>query len=184
VTHCRFAIPIRNPFLWLSNVDIEVERIRSRYEDENLSVVFMGVWQGKNDQLHFWKILQEWRSLRNPQASGHGLPKVSLGAAMPYLVTPCGWLVCRVGSLRPSSTPLDTPHPTPLVVLKNCFCHHLIRNPRPRSLFPIVHVTYGGFSRRPCLMGREGAGSYGMGYSRKGIFPDCDEIKVFFLISG
>jgi hypothetical protein len=38
---------------------------------------------------------------------GHGLPKVSLGPAMPYPSTPCGRATCRAGSLQPSSTPLD-----------------------------------------------------------------------------
>jgi hypothetical protein len=56
---------------------------------------------------------------------GHALPKVSFGPAMPYPSTPCGWdtretalwsfqgwPAHRVGGLRPSSTPLDTPRRT------------------------------------------------------------------------
>jgi hypothetical protein len=55
---------------------------------------------------------------------GHGLPKVSLGPAMPYPNTPCGlatsetalrlfqgWPVYRAGGLQPSYYPLG--HPTP-----------------------------------------------------------------------
>jgi hypothetical protein len=58
---------------------------------------------------------------------GHGLPKVSLRPAMPYPPTPCGratpetallsfqrWPAHRAGSLRLFSSPLDTPHRTPL----------------------------------------------------------------------
>jgi hypothetical protein len=58
----------------------------------------------------------------------HGLPKVSPGPALSNPSTPCGratpktalwpflgWSACRAGSLRPSSTPLDTPRRTDLV---------------------------------------------------------------------
>jgi hypothetical protein len=57
---------------------------------------------------------------------GHEVPKVSLGPALPKPSSPCGqatpetalwpyqgWLVRRASVLRPSSTPLDTPHRTP-----------------------------------------------------------------------
>jgi hypothetical protein len=57
----------------------------------------------------------------------HGLPKVSLGPAMPYPSTPCGrttpetalwpfqgWPTLRVGGLRPSPTLLYTPRRTPM----------------------------------------------------------------------
>jgi hypothetical protein len=59
----------------------------------------------------------------------HDLLKVSPGPAMPNPSTPCrwatpktalrsfwGWLVRRAGGLRPSSTPLDTPGRTGLVL--------------------------------------------------------------------
>jgi hypothetical protein len=42
----------------------------------------------------------------------HGLPKVSPGPAMPDPSTPCG--TGRMGGLRPSSTPMDTPRRTGL----------------------------------------------------------------------
>jgi hypothetical protein len=58
---------------------------------------------------------------------GHGLPKVSLGPAIPYHSTPCrqatsettlwpfeGSPARRSGGLRPFSTHLDTPRRTPL----------------------------------------------------------------------
>jgi hypothetical protein len=58
---------------------------------------------------------------------GHGLPKVSPGPAIPDPSTHCkrttpkmalwpfrGWAAHRLGSLRPSSTPLDTPRGTGL----------------------------------------------------------------------
>jgi hypothetical protein len=58
----------------------------------------------------------------------------SPGSAMPYPSTPCGratpetalrpiqgWPAYRVGSLRPSSTPLDTPRLTPMVLLPIAF---------------------------------------------------------------
>jgi hypothetical protein len=58
---------------------------------------------------------------------GHGLPKVSLGPAIPYASTPFGratpettlqlfqgWPACRAGGLTPPSTPLDTSRRTPL----------------------------------------------------------------------
>jgi hypothetical protein len=58
---------------------------------------------------------------------GCGLPKVSPAPAMLNLSKPCGqatsetnlqpfqeWLTHRAGSLRPSSTPLDTPHRMPM----------------------------------------------------------------------
>jgi hypothetical protein len=58
---------------------------------------------------------------------GHGLPKVSLAAAMSDPSTPCGratpetalppfkgWLVRSAGNLQPSSTPSDTPRRTPM----------------------------------------------------------------------
>jgi hypothetical protein len=49
--------------------------------------------------------------------SGHELPKVSPGPAMPFCSAPCkqavrpihGWPTPRAGSLRLSSTSLDTP---------------------------------------------------------------------------
>jgi hypothetical protein len=63
---------------------------------------------------------------------GHGLPKVLLGPAMPFLSTPCsrttlemvlwpfqGWPTRRVGGLCPSSTPLDTSRRTPLELSAN-----------------------------------------------------------------
>jgi hypothetical protein len=79
----------------------------------------------------------------------HGLPNVSPGPAMPNLSKPCGqathemalqpflrWLACRVVSLRPSSTPSDTPRCTPLktnmnlpsfinrlIIFSFCFCN-------------------------------------------------------------
>jgi hypothetical protein len=59
--------------------------------------------------------------------NGYGLPNVSLGPAMPDPSTPFGratlettlrpfqgWPARRAGGLGPSSTPLDTPRPTPL----------------------------------------------------------------------
>jgi hypothetical protein len=58
---------------------------------------------------------------------GHGLPQVSPGPAMPCLSTTRrwatpetaswafqGWVTHRAASLRPSSTPLDTPRRTPM----------------------------------------------------------------------
>jgi hypothetical protein len=64
-----------------------------------------------------------WRVVRG----GHGLPKVLPEPAMPYPSTPCqwtttetvlwlfqGWPTRRAGGLWPSSTPLDTPHHTPI----------------------------------------------------------------------
>jgi hypothetical protein len=58
---------------------------------------------------------------------GHGLPKVLLGPAMPYLSTLCGfatpetafrafqgWSARRVGNLRSSLIPLDTPFRPPV----------------------------------------------------------------------
>jgi hypothetical protein len=58
---------------------------------------------------------------------GHGLPIVSPGLAKPYPSKPCeqaiheaafqpfqGWPTNRAVSLRPSSTPLDTPRLTPM----------------------------------------------------------------------
>jgi hypothetical protein len=64
---------------------------------------------------------------RRMARGGHGLPKVSPGPAMPYLSMPCGratpktalqlfqgWSAQRVGGLRPSSIPLNTPRHTPL----------------------------------------------------------------------
>jgi hypothetical protein len=68
------------------------------------------------------------RRVHGRMAGGnHGLPKVSLGPAMPDPSMPCGraspettlqlfqgWLTCRVSSLWPSSTLLDTPHCTPM----------------------------------------------------------------------
>jgi hypothetical protein len=60
---------------------------------------------------------------------GNGLLKVTLGPAMPYPFMPCrqatyetaiwpfqGWPSCTAGVLQPSSTPLDTPRRTPIVV--------------------------------------------------------------------
>jgi hypothetical protein len=60
-----------------------------------------------------------------------GLFKVLPRPAMPNPCTPCwqsipetalwsfqGWLACRVGGLRPSSDPLDTPCRTPMLVGK------------------------------------------------------------------
>jgi hypothetical protein len=57
---------------------------------------------------------------------GRGLPKVSVGPAMPDPSTPCRratsetalWpfqelLTCRAGGQRPSPTPMDTPGRTP-----------------------------------------------------------------------
>jgi hypothetical protein len=62
---------------------------------------------------------------------GHGLPKVSLGPAMPNLSMPCGqattekalqplqgWPAYKVSWLRPFSTPLDIPRRTPMVPVK------------------------------------------------------------------
>jgi hypothetical protein len=59
---------------------------------------------------------------------GRGLPKVSSGPAMPYSSTPVGratpetaswpfqrWLAHRAGGLQSSSTPSDSPSPTPLI---------------------------------------------------------------------
>jgi hypothetical protein len=64
---------------------------------------------------------------RRMARSGHGLPKVSPGSAMPDPSTPRerttpatamqpfqGWPAHRAGSLRPSSTSLDTPRRTPM----------------------------------------------------------------------
>jgi hypothetical protein len=61
---------------------------------------------------------------------GHGLPKVLPGTALPDTSTPCGqatpettlrlflgWLTRKAGSLRPSSTPLDTPRRTPMEMI-------------------------------------------------------------------
>jgi hypothetical protein len=61
---------------------------------------------------------------------GHGLPKLSLKPARPYPSTPCEratpetalqpfeeWPTHRVGSLWPSSTSLDTPRHTSMVLL-------------------------------------------------------------------
>jgi hypothetical protein len=58
---------------------------------------------------------------------GYRLPKVSLGHALPYRFTPCGWTnpltilqpcqgwsTRRAGGLRSSSTPLDSPRHTPM----------------------------------------------------------------------
>jgi hypothetical protein len=60
---------------------------------------------------------------------GHGVPKVSLGPAMPYPSMPCRlatpetdlhpfqeWPAHSAGGLRPSSTPLDIPRRTPMLV--------------------------------------------------------------------
>jgi hypothetical protein len=52
---------------------------------------------------------------------GHGLSTVLLGSAMPYPSMPCGLATpemasCEVGDLRPSSTPLDTPRRTPMIL--------------------------------------------------------------------
>jgi hypothetical protein len=44
---------------------------------------------------------------------GHGLPKVSLGPAMPYPSTPCGWPTYRAGGLRLTSDFYPFGHPTP-----------------------------------------------------------------------
>jgi hypothetical protein len=62
---------------------------------------------------------------------GHGLPKVSPSFGMPNPSTPCGWATpetalqpfqgwpaLRAGSLRPSSTLLDTPRPTPMDLIE------------------------------------------------------------------
>jgi hypothetical protein len=43
---------------------------------------------------------------------GHGIPKVSLGLAMP-----CRQTTPRLGSLRQSSTPLDTPRRMPMPII-------------------------------------------------------------------
>jgi hypothetical protein len=60
--------------------------------------------------------------------SSHGLPKVSLGPAMPYPSMPCrrpppngfmavlGVATCRAGGLRSSSPLLDAPCRTPLAL--------------------------------------------------------------------
>jgi hypothetical protein len=47
---------------------------------------------------------------------GHGLPKVSPGPAQPDPYMPCGWPAYRAGGLRLSSTPLDTPRCTPMLI--------------------------------------------------------------------
>jgi hypothetical protein len=62
----------------------------------------------------------------------HGLPKVSPGPALPYPSMPCGratpetafqpfrrWPAHRAGGLQSSSTPLDTPRRTGLIVDDN-----------------------------------------------------------------
>jgi hypothetical protein len=67
---------------------------------------------------------------------GHGLPKVSPRPDMPYPFTPCrraipetalqlfwGWPACRVGSLRLSSTPLDTPRRTRTLLASQDIVH-------------------------------------------------------------
>jgi hypothetical protein len=73
-------------------------------------------------------------SLGPPQARTgrgiHGLPKVSPSPVKPNPYTPCGqstpqtalrpfegWPACRAGGLRPSSSPLDIPSRTGLVLL-------------------------------------------------------------------
>jgi hypothetical protein len=71
------------------------------------------------------------RDLGRMARGGHELPKVSTGLAIPYPSTFCeqatpemalwtfqGWPACRAGGLRPSLTPLVTPHLTPMVVMK------------------------------------------------------------------
>jgi len=71
----------------------------------------------------------------------HGLPKVSPRPAMPGPATPCGrtthetalrpfqgWLAYRVGGLRPSPTPLDTPRRAPMIVARQFYCHSHVRN--------------------------------------------------------
>jgi hypothetical protein len=52
---------------------------------------------------------------RRMARGGHGLPKVSPESAMPYPSTPCRQATCKVGGLRPSSTPLDTPRCTAMI---------------------------------------------------------------------
>jgi len=84
---------------------------------------------------HYWPmfrsciLLQEQRLKHGRMArGGHGLPKVLTGPVMPCPSTPCGrvtpetalcsfqgWPTCRVGGLRPSFIPLDTPRHTPMV---------------------------------------------------------------------
>jgi hypothetical protein len=66
--------------------------------------------------------------MRRMASSGHGLPKVSFGPAMPDPSTPCGratpettfrpfqgWPSHRAGSLRLTSTLLDTARRAPLL---------------------------------------------------------------------
>jgi hypothetical protein len=76
-----------------------------------------------------WRLGGRWPTHRCMAWGGQGLPKLSLGPAMPYPSTLCGpatpetalWpfqgrSACRAGGLRPSSTPLDTPRRTPMTI--------------------------------------------------------------------
>jgi hypothetical protein len=64
---------------------------------------------------------------RRMARGGHGLPKISPGPTMPYMFALCrratsetvirlcqSWPAHRVGGLRPSFTPLDTPRRRPM----------------------------------------------------------------------
>jgi hypothetical protein len=59
---------------------------------------------------------------RRMARGGHGLPKVLLRPALPHPSMRWGgpplqgWLICRVGGLRPSSSPLDTLRCMPLAM--------------------------------------------------------------------
>jgi hypothetical protein len=77
---------------------------------------------------------------------GHGLPKVSPRPTMPDPSMPCrratpettlqlflGWPANRAGGLRPSSTLLDTPSHTGLVLGLTILSHH------PSPSFPFPH---------------------------------------------
>jgi hypothetical protein len=57
---------------------------------------------------------------------GHGLPKVSLGPAMPYPSTPYGRATPETALQQPSSTPLDTPRHTPMPFRPASIRPHLI----------------------------------------------------------
>jgi hypothetical protein len=99
---------------------------------------------------------------RHMVRGGHGLPKVSPGPAMPDPSTSCGratpekalrlfqgWPACRVGGLRPSSTPFG--HPTPYAYDGGLLLREGgLRDSCSDQFFPELHLLDYGASTKTC----------------------------------
>jgi hypothetical protein len=98
--------------------------------------------------LQYCCVLGTWARMAR---GDHGLPKVSPGLPCPTLLCPAGGPPlkngCKAGSLRPSSTPLHTPHAVRLWLCLGMSCNRSFNCNRPNDLFFLHRHTAWGVQR-------------------------------------